>query len=237
MDRRTYPHTNVSIPNEFHVRRLEGPEAPQGSRSWGGTGGGFMRLRKVIIPVLLIPLMLLLATSLVQAYSGYYYVIPTSAPLRECPSAGCEVLLTVYQGDKVEILERTDNGWSKVRLAEQSGMGWIPNNWLSYSPDLSAKTEPPYHVNISSLPLRDKPRPEANVLTMLHFNDAVEMLGVGTSGWAQVRDLQSNMVGYVPPRYLSAAPVDSSKPAPRRRAPAPKEEKPPTKAPAQPSAM
>ena len=59
---------------------------------------------------------------------------------------------------------------------------------------------PPYHVNISSLDLRDKPNPNANVVVTLHFNDPVEMLGVSTSGWAQVRDLRTSLVGWADPQ-------------------------------------
>ena len=200
-----------------------------------------MKLRNLIIPMLLSLLIVLLASPSAQAYSGYYYVIPTSVPLRECAAPECDTLLTAYQGDKVEILERTSAGWSRVRLVDRSGIGWIPNNLISYSPDLKAKTVPPYHVNISSLPLRVHPNPNADVLTTLYFNDQVEMLGVGTSGWAQVRVLGSNMVGWVPPRYLSSGPVSRPRSTPRRRAPArkaaPQEEKAPKEAPAPPSVM
>jgi uncharacterized protein YgiM (DUF1202 family) len=200
-----------------------------------------MKLRNFIILVLLNPLMVLLASPAAQAYSGYYYVIPTSVPLRECAAPECETLLTAYQGDRVEILERTSTGWSRVRLVDRSGIGWIPNDLISYSPDLKAKTVPPYHVNISSLPLRVHPSPNSDVLTTLRFNDPVEMLGVGTSGWAQVRDLRSNMVGFVPPRDLSSSPVSHPRSAPRRRAPArqaaPKEEKAPKEAPGPPNVM
>jgi uncharacterized protein YgiM (DUF1202 family) len=195
-----------------------------------------MKLRKcIIIPVLLSPLLLLLVSSSAQAYSGYYYVIPTSVPLRACAAPECDTLLTAYQGDKVEILERTSTGWSRVRLVDRSGIGWIPSDLISYSPDLKAKTVPPYHVNIASLPLRVHPSPKSDVLMMLHFNDPVEMLGVGTSGWAQVRVLGSNTVGWVPPRYLSSSPVSHPKSSRRRRAPArkkaPQEEKAPKEAP------
>jgi hypothetical protein len=54
----------------------------------------------------------------------------------------------------------------------------------------------------------------------LHFNDPVEMLGVGKSGWAQVRDLKSSLVGFAPPRYLSETSRSSPPPSKRRRAPA-----------------
>ena len=201
-----------------------------------------MKLRKLMIPALLGTLLLLQAGPLAQAYSGIYYVKPSSVSLRECPANDCAPLLTVYQSEKVEILERTTTGWSRVKLVERPAIGWIPNDFLSYSPDLQDKPVPPYHVNISSLDLRDKPNPNANVLITLHFNDPVEMLGVGTSGWAQVRDLRSSLVGWADPRYLSSAPVNSPKSSHRRRAPvrksAPKEEKKaPEETPKPPSAM
>jgi uncharacterized protein YgiM (DUF1202 family) len=200
-----------------------------------------MKLRKLIIPFLLSPLILVLACSMAQAYSGYYYVIPNSAPLREHPNPGSDVLHTVYQGDKVEILERSPTGWSQVRLVDRSGIGWIPSDWLSYSPDLQGKPMPTYYVNTSSLPLRDNASPRSGVITMLRFNDPVEMLGVGTSGWAQVRDLRSQQVGWVPPRYLSSTPPSQPESSRRRRAPArkaaPKKEKAPPEAPASPKAM
>lgn len=201
-----------------------------------------MKLKNLFISGWLIPLAFLLASSLAQAYSGIYYVTPSSMPLRECPANECAPLLTVYQGDKVEILERTATGWSRVRLVDRAAIGWIPNAFLSYSPELQGKPIPPYYVNVSSVPLRDKPNPNANTLKTLHLNERVEMIDVGTSGWAQVRELQSSVVGWVDPRYLSAAAPSSPKASPRRRAPArkapPKEEKEaPEETPAPPKAM
>ena len=190
-----------------------------------------MKLRKLIIPVLLSSLILLLTSALAQAYSGYYYVMPNSVPLRECAAPECDTLLTAYQGERVEILERASTGWSRVRLVDRSGIGWIPSNLLTYSPGTTPKPVPTYYVNINSLTLRDGPSPDSNPLTTLHFNDPVEMLGVGASGWAQVRDLRSNTMGWVAPRYLSSAPVSHPKSSRRRRAPArkkaPQEEPPP----------
>jgi uncharacterized protein YgiM (DUF1202 family) len=196
-----------------------------------------MKLKRLMVPAWLSLMIVLLACPPVQAYSGMFYVIPTSAPLRECASPECAVLLTVYQGAKVEILERTPTGWSKVRVVDQAAMGWIPSDWLSISPDRQTVGLPTYYVNTNSLPLRVHPRSEAQILTTLHFNDPVEMLGVGKSGWAQVRDLKTSQVGWAPPRYLSETSLSSPPSSPRRRAPArkapPKEEP----APAKPKAM
>jgi uncharacterized protein YgiM (DUF1202 family) len=179
-----------------------------------------MKLTRLMLPAWLSLMLLVLACPPVQAYSGLFYVIPTSAPLRECASPQCAVLVTVYQGDKVEILERTPTGWSKVRMVDKATMGWIPSDWLSISPDRQTVGLPTYYVNTDSLPLRIHPRPEAQVLTTLHFNDPVEMLGVGKSGWAQVRDLRSSIVGFAPPRFLSETSMSSPPSSRRRRAPA-----------------
>jgi uncharacterized protein YgiM (DUF1202 family) len=187
-----------------------------------------MKLMKLIILLLLSPLLLVLASPSAHAYSGYYYVIPNSVQLRECPAYECHAFLTAYQGERVEILERTGTGWSRVRFVDRSGWGWIPSDLLSYSPDLQTRPRATYYVNISSLTLRDAPSSNSRVLTTLHFNDPVEMLGVGASGWAQVRDLGSSLVGWVPPRYLSSEPSRYPKSPRRRRAPSrkapPKEE-------------
>lgn len=195
--------------------------------------------RKVVTPIVQCLMIVLLASPLAYAYSGYFYVIPSSAPLRECAAPECEVLSTAYQGDKVEILERTSTGWSRVRVVDRSLIGWIRSDWLSFSPDLKAKQPPHYYVNISSLPLRDGPSPSANVIATLNFNSPVEMLGV-TSGYAQVRELQTSKVGWVLPRYISSSPLISPQSPHRRtraRKPAPKEEKAPEETPAPPKAM
>jgi uncharacterized protein YgiM (DUF1202 family) len=202
-----------------------------------------MKLKQIFAPVWLALLLLLLASSLVQAYSAQYYITPSSVSLRECPSSGCAPLLTVYQGEKVDILERTSTGWSRVSLVERPAIGWIPNNFLSYSQDLQAKPVPPYYVNVSSVPLRDKPNPNSNTIKTLHLHEQVEMLGVGTSGWAQVRELQTSLVGWVAPRYLTAGSPGSYHRAVRhrrtrvRKAPPEEEKKAPAKTPSPPSVM
>jgi uncharacterized protein YgiM (DUF1202 family) len=183
-------------------------------------------IRKYIIPVLLGLLLVLSASTLVQAFSAYFYIIPASTSLRECPMGDCPVLLTAYRGDKVEILER-NAAWSKVRLLNRpTGIGWVPNNLISYSPDLRSGPPPHYYVNTETLQVHQHPRPSATVVTTLHFNDPVEMLGVGKSGWAQVRDPKTSVVGWAPPRYLSDSPVAYHQPrrrrAPRKQAPAKK---------------
>lgn len=188
-----------------------------------------MNHRTVLVLVLLSPLLLGLAGPSAHAFSGHYYIIPSSVPLRTCASPGCDTLLTAYQGERVEILEKTTTGWARVRFVDREGVGWILNDLLSYSPDLRTKPVSTYYVNRDSVTLHDEPNPNSNVLMTLRFNEAVEMLGVGASGWAQVRDLRTSKVGWVPPRYLSSAPFEYPRSTPRRRVPkkeSPKKESP-----------
>lgn len=178
-------------------------------------------MKRSSILLLLSLLILLLAAPAAQAYSGNYYIIPHSVSLRDCPSYDCRVFLTGYQGEKVKILEQTGM-WSQVRFVDRSGIGWLPTNQLSYSPDLRGGPQATYYVNKNGITLHDEPNPNSRVLKTLHFNEAVEMLGVGASGWAQIRDPQTSMVGYLPPRYLSSEPLRYPKSHRRRRHRAPK---------------
>jgi uncharacterized protein YgiM (DUF1202 family) len=187
-----------------------------------------MKLGRVLIPLLAGTLLVIAASQTVEAYSGYFYVIPSSVALRECASPECDVLLTAYRGDKVEILERTSTGWSRVRLVNKTGIGWMRSDQLSFSPDLKSTAPPHYYVNTNTLALRAHPDPHASVLGYLHFNEPVEMLGT-FSGYAQVRELKTSKVGFVLPRYLSQSPVKVHR-SRRHRAPrkAPKPPEPPS---------
>lgn len=186
-----------------------------------------MKHSTVLILVLLSPLLLGLAAPSAHAFSGHYYIIPSSVPLRTCASPACDTLLTAYQGERVEILEKTPAGWARVRFVDREGIGWMLSDLLSYSPDLRTKPKSTYYVNRSSITLYNEPTSNSDVLGTLRFNEAVEMLGVGASGWAQVRVLKTSKVGWVPPRYLSSAPFEYPRSTPRRRVPkkqAPKQE-------------
>jgi uncharacterized protein YgiM (DUF1202 family) len=60
---------------------------------------------------------------------------------------------------------------------------------------------------VSSLALRAGPSTGNRILTTLNLNDRVEMLGANAAGWSQVRDLRTNIIGWVASRYLESFPV------------------------------
>jgi hypothetical protein len=94
---------------------------------------------------------------------------------------------------------------------------------------------PFYFVNVSSLALRDGPTTAAPQISTLRFNDEVELLDT-TDGWARVRDVERNIIGWASMRYLQPVPASRPRPVPSRRPPPPKEEAPakPPEAPAKP---
>lgn len=69
----------------------------------------------------------------------------------------------------------------------------------------------------------------------LSLNDKVEMYNMTPSGWANVRDLRTGIIGWVASRYLETFPVRYSRPAPRKHR-APAKQKAPAPAPAKPAA-
>ncbi len=256
-------------------------------------------------------ILILMALTLISACEGpryypppvvYYYVSPASTYLRDCPGYECGIIANVFSGDRVELLDRNDYGWSQVRLTRTGQVGWIPGDLLSLTPmpatfyvaagtvylrecadyncralellyrgdrvekidqnnlgwwrvvsfksraqgwvpvsAVSPSPGPPYYyVAVSSLALRAGPTTSSRVLTNLGFNNQVEMLGMGPSGWANVRDVRTGTIGWVSSYYLETFPVSHARPAPKRKSPAKKgapepEEAP--KAPGPPKAM
>ena len=202
---------------------------------------------KLMIPALLSTLFLLQAVPLAQAYSGVYYVKPSSLSLRECPANSCAPLLTVYQGEKAEILERTSTGWTRVKLVERPAIGWIPSDFVRYSPDLQDKPVPPYHVKISSRPpgQAQSERQRRRHLALQRPGGNVgsqQRLGPGARpadqrGRLGRPPISLRCVG-VSSQIDASPPAQCRKPEPQEEKPAPKEEQPaPAETPKLPSPM
>ncbi|MBM4273786.1 MAG: hypothetical protein FJ134_04875 [Deltaproteobacteria bacterium] len=209
----------------------------------------------------------------------YYYVLPTTTYLRDCPSYDCGIIAQVFSGDRMEVIDRNDYGWARGRLDRTGAIGWIPGDLLSLAPlpatyyvaattiylrecadyncralellyrgdrvekidqdyrgwwrvnsfksrnvgwipasAVSPQPGPPfYYVAISSLALRSGPSTANKMVTSLSLNTQVELLGMGPSGWAQVRVVPSGLIGWVSFRYLETFPVPYPKAAPAKR--------------------
>jgi len=91
---------------------------------------------------------------------------------------------------------------------------------------------PVYFVNVSSLALREGPTTSARLISVLHFNDEVELMG-SLHGWGRVRDIRRNLLGWAALKYLQPAPASRPQfvPPKPQAAPEPPKEEPPKEEP------
>jgi uncharacterized protein YgiM (DUF1202 family) len=159
-----------------------------------------------------------------------YYVTVSTLYIRDCADHNCRARELLYRGDRVDKLDEDYRGWWRVASLKSGIQGWIPAYAVSPRPG-----PPYYYVAISGLSLRSGPSTGTRILVSLNLNDRVEMLGSGPGGWVQVRDLRTNVIGWVAGRYLEGFPVSYPRSVPKKRkAPAkgaPEEEAPPKPAP------
>jgi len=103
-------------------------------------------------------------------------------------------------------------------------------------PPRAAEPPPPppppvYFVNVSSLALREGPTTSAPMISVLHFNDEVELMG-SLHGWGRVRDIRRNLLGWAALKYLQPAPATRPQYVPPKpTAPEPPTEEPPKEEP------
>jgi uncharacterized protein YgiM (DUF1202 family) len=164
-----------------------------------------------------------------------FYVAWSSVYLRDCADYNCRSVELLHRGDRVDKIDQDYRGWWRVRSNKSGLTGWIPASAVAPSPG------PPYfYVAVNSLALRAGPSTGNRILTTLNLNDRVEMLGANAAGWSQVRDLRTNIIGWVASRYLESFPVSYPRAVPKKRAPASKtapQEETPAPTPAKPKAM
>ncbi|MEW6386493.1 MAG: SH3 domain-containing protein [Thermodesulfobacteriota bacterium] len=157
----------------------------------------------------------LLTTSPVTAT---YYIASVNEYLRECSDYNCRPIEMLVRGDRVEKRDQDYRGWWRVVSLKSGNLGWIPVLAVSERPG-----PPFYYVNVSSLALRAGPSTANRIIATLGFNEQVEILGMGPSGWAKVRDVPRGIIGWVAGRYLEAFPVPAPRRAPvKKKAPAKK---------------
>jgi uncharacterized protein YgiM (DUF1202 family) len=160
-----------------------------------------------------------------------FYVSLSNVYLRSCADYNCTAVELLHRGDRVDKLDQDSRGWWRVRSFRSGKVGWIP------AAALSTRTGAPYYyVNVSSLALRAGPSTGHKILTTLSLNQQVEVLGSGASGWLQVRDTRTNIIGWAYGRYLESFPVSAPRPVPKRYGPSTKKS-PEPEASRQPKAM
>jgi uncharacterized protein YgiM (DUF1202 family) len=130
-------------------------------------------------------------------------VAPTTAYLRSCPSYGdeCGIVDQVFAGDRVELMDTNDFGWSMVRLERSGAVGWIVSDLLTMSPVPAT-----YYIASINEYLRECGDYNCRPIEMLVRGDRVEKRDQDNRGWWRVFSLKSGNMGWIPVMSVSVRP-------------------------------
>ncbi len=136
-----------------------------------------------------------------------FYVAVDNLELRECPGPDCPFRKMLLKGDRVQKIAQNDQGWYRVLVEKDAGLGWVPVELVTDKADIAAKVEVKSgeksflfvaqdNVSLYSLPLFS-----SKVVKSLPLNEKLEKhLASGAEGWAAGRDLKTEPVTAEPPK-------------------------------------
>jgi uncharacterized protein YgiM (DUF1202 family) len=131
-----------------------------------------------------------------------YYTNPVVTYLRESPGYASQTSATLYQGEQVIILSRTNDDWCQVKTAPGGQIGWIHSTLLSSKP-IPIET---YYVQVQEVPLRAAPQKEIRSRLVLHRGDKVRKLSENEQGWWRVLVEKDRSLGWIPVSTISGYP-------------------------------
>jgi len=133
----------------------------------------------------------------------YYYVVPTTTYLRSCASYAdfCYIVVQVFSGDRVVVLERNDENWARVQLDRSGVIGWIPGELLTPSPVPTSS-----YVAWANVYLRDCADYNCRTVELLYRGDRVDKIDQDYRGWWRVRSAKSGMTGWIPASATAPSP-------------------------------
>jgi uncharacterized protein YgiM (DUF1202 family) len=162
-----------------------------------------------------------------------YYANIAGLPLRKEPTMSAPEIATLQFNDEVQLLETRD-GWGRVLDFSRNIEGWTamsylqpgPAQWprqltqeerpapqppgspskFSEAPASKTARPPIYYANINGLPLRKEPATSAPKISILEFNDEVQLLET-KDDWGRVLDMRRDIEGWAAMRYLQSSPA------------------------------
>ena len=143
------------------------------------------------------------------------YVTATKLNVRSAPSTDGTLVGALLYGEAVEILDTVD-GWHLISYAGVPG--YISADYVSLTPPPSRTTAAPttgstypahsvLYVTATKLNIRREPAASGDVLGLLLYGEAVEILDT-VNGWCQIQ--HNGGIAYVSADYLSPNPPPST---------------------------
>ena len=130
-------------------------------------------------------------------------VTANSLNVRSGPSTSNSIIGGLKRGAKVDIISSED-GWYKI--AYRNTTGWVSGDYVAIKSSDDSSTDTPSTTNkklisTASLNVRSGGSTSYKIIGYIGKNKTVEMLGVASSGWYQVK-LNDGTVGYASNKYL-----------------------------------
>jgi uncharacterized protein YgiM (DUF1202 family) len=125
---------------------------------------------------------------------AFYYAM-TTTNLRSCPTYGkeCSDVAQVFIGDKMELIQKNDSGWSQVKIGRAGVAGWMPSNLLSLKPVAAV-----FSISGASVYSRECADYNCRGIELLRRGDQVEKIDQDERGWWRVVALKSRRTGWIP---------------------------------------
>ncbi len=130
-------------------------------------------------------------------------VTASSLNVRSGPSTSNSIIGGLKRGAKVDIISSED-GWYKI--AYRNTTGWVSGDYVAIKSSDDTSIDKPSTTNkklisTASLNVRSGGSTSYKIIGYIGKNKTVEMLGVASSGWYQVK-LNDGTVGYASNKYL-----------------------------------
>ena len=121
--------------------------------------------------------------------------------LRAEPNTQSKILTVMRFNDQVELLSANNNGWYQVKT-EQGQVGFCFAEFLSVNENNYTKSNNAVVNSENGLRLRSEPNTVSSIISVLKFNDQIEVLSKDYNDWYKVRT-KSGEVGYCFAQFLT----------------------------------
>ena len=125
--------------------------------------------------------------------------------VREGGSVSYKIIGKVYDGEKVSIVDKMSNGWSKIKYG--SGYGYVNTSYLSNITSSSSSSSETViktgTVNADSLNVRKGSSTTYDVIGKLSRGTKVEIVKIESNGWYKIK--YNGGYGYVSGAYVNVA--------------------------------
>ena len=149
-------------------------------------------IKKIIYLIVIICFMLSMSQSALAAGT---FQATGDVNIRSEPSTDASVLMVIYTGSNVEVLEHNPAGWSKVQAGGKTG--YIRSDYLKFP----IGSTPATFYTTDGVNLRATSSTDSKIVSTVLTGTSVEVLEHNPAGWSKVR--VSGLTGFIRSDFLT----------------------------------